>query len=86
LRAISRLLAGRATSTFAQDEQRRIARPADFMTANLSLQLQPSPCPVFDHLETGDSSAEFLNVVPSVKREQVITLLKEAREQALTAS
>ena len=37
---------------------------------------------LFDHLEAGDSIEQF----PSVKREQVIALLEEAREHALSAS
>ena len=41
---------------------------------------------LFDHLEGGDSIAEFLDGFPSVKREQVITLLEEAREHAVAAS
>jgi uncharacterized protein (DUF433 family) len=40
----------------------------------------------FDHLEAGDSIEEFLEGFPSVKREQVIALLEEAREHALAAS
>lgn len=38
---------------------------------------------LFDHLEAGDSIAEFLAGFPSVKREQVITLLEEARAHAV---
>ena len=41
---------------------------------------------LFDHLEAGDSIEEFLEGFPSVKREQVIALLEEAREHALAAS
>jgi uncharacterized protein (DUF433 family) len=41
---------------------------------------------LFDHLEAGDSIEEFLEGFPSVKREQVIALLEEAREHALSAS
>ena len=41
---------------------------------------------LFDHLEAGDSIEQFLEGFPSVKREQVITLLKEARQHALAAS
>jgi uncharacterized protein (DUF433 family) len=37
---------------------------------------------LFDHLEAGDSIEEFLEGFPSVKREQVIALLEEAREHA----
>lgn len=40
---------------------------------------------LFDHLEAGDSIEQFLEGFPSVKREQVIALLEEAREHALTA-
>ena len=40
---------------------------------------------LFDHLEAGDSIEEFLEGFPSVKREQVIALLEEAREHALAA-
>jgi uncharacterized protein (DUF433 family) len=38
---------------------------------------------LFDHLEAGDSIDEFLNGFPSVNREQVLTLLEEAREHAI---
>jgi uncharacterized protein (DUF433 family) len=41
---------------------------------------------LFDHLEAGDSIEEFLEGFPSVKREQVIALLEDAREHALAAS
>jgi len=41
---------------------------------------------LFDHLEAGDSIEEFLEGFPSVKREQVISLLEEARAHALTTS
>src|SRR6266849_8976579 len=41
---------------------------------------------LFDHLEAGDSIEQFLEGFPSVKREQVIALLEEAREHALYAS
>jgi len=40
---------------------------------------------LFDHLEAGDSIAEFLEGFPSVKREQVIALLEEARQHAVSA-
>jgi uncharacterized protein (DUF433 family) len=40
---------------------------------------------LFDHLEAGDSIEQFLEGFPSVKREQVIALLEEAREHALSA-
>ena len=39
---------------------------------------------LFDHLEGGSSIEDFLDGFPSVKREQVIALLKEAKRQALT--
>jgi uncharacterized protein (DUF433 family) len=38
---------------------------------------------LFDHLEAGDSIDYFLEGFPSVKREQVIALLEEAREHAV---
>jgi 4-hydroxy-tetrahydrodipicolinate synthase len=41
---------------------------------------------LFDHLEAGDSIEDFLEGFPSVKREQVIALLEEAREHALSTS
>lgn len=41
---------------------------------------------LFDHLEGGDSIEQFLEGFPSVKRQQVITLLEEAREHAVAAS
>ena len=41
---------------------------------------------LFDHLEAGDSIEQFLEGFPSVKREQVIALLEEARKHALSAS
>ena len=40
---------------------------------------------LFHHLEAGDSIEQFLDGFPSVKREQVIALLEEAREHALSA-
>jgi uncharacterized protein (DUF433 family) len=40
---------------------------------------------ILDHLEAGDSIEQFLEGFPSVKREQVIALLEEAREHALAA-
>ncbi|MDQ3624370.1 MAG: DUF433 domain-containing protein [Verrucomicrobiota bacterium] len=39
----------------------------------------------FDHLEAGDSIDDFLEGFPSVQREQVIALLQESREHALSA-
>jgi len=41
---------------------------------------------LFDHLEAGDSIEQFLKGFPSVKREQMIALLEEARAHALSAS
>jgi uncharacterized protein (DUF433 family) len=41
---------------------------------------------LFDHLEAGDSIEQFLEGFPSVKREQVIALLEEARQHAVAAS
>ena len=38
---------------------------------------------LFDHLEAGDSIDEFLNGFPSVKREQVIAVLEESKQQIL---
>jgi uncharacterized protein (DUF433 family) len=38
---------------------------------------------LFDHLEAGDSIAEFLEGFPSVKREQVLALLEESKAHAL---
>jgi uncharacterized protein (DUF433 family) len=38
---------------------------------------------LFDHLEAGDSIEDFLEGFPSVRREQVISLLEESRENAL---
>jgi uncharacterized protein (DUF433 family) len=38
---------------------------------------------LFDHLEAGDSIEDFLDGFPSVKREQVITLLEESKVHAL---
>jgi uncharacterized protein (DUF433 family) len=40
---------------------------------------------LFDHLEAGDSIEQFLERFPSVKREQVVALLEEARDHALSA-
>jgi uncharacterized protein (DUF433 family) len=40
---------------------------------------------LFEHLEAGDSIEQFLEGFPSVKREQVIALLEEARAHALSA-
>jgi uncharacterized protein (DUF433 family) len=40
---------------------------------------------LFDHLEAGDSIDQFLEGFPSVKREQVIALLEEARAHAVSA-
>jgi uncharacterized protein (DUF433 family) len=41
---------------------------------------------LFDHLEAGDSIEVFLDGFPSVKREQVITLLEESKAHALAPS
>src|SRR6516162_6012831 len=38
---------------------------------------------LFDHLEAGDSSADFLEGFPSVKREQILDLLEESKAHAL---
>lgn len=38
---------------------------------------------LFDHLEGGDSIEDFLEGFPSVRREQVLALLEEARALAL---
>ena len=38
---------------------------------------------LFDHLEAGESIDEFLEGFPSVKREQIIALLNEFKEQVL---
>ena len=39
---------------------------------------------LFDHLEAGDSIADFLEGFPSVKREQVLALLEESKAHAKT--
>ena len=41
---------------------------------------------LLDYLEAGDSIEDFLEGFPSVKREQIIALLEEARQHALSAS
>src|ERR1043165_8474410 len=41
---------------------------------------------LFDHLEAGDSIDDFLEGFPSVKREQVIAVLKEFRKELLRSS
>ena len=38
---------------------------------------------LFDHLEAGDSIDDFLEGFPSVKREQVISVLEESKQQIL---
>lgn len=38
---------------------------------------------LFDHIEAGDSIDDFLEGFPSVKREQVLTLLEESKAHAL---
>jgi hypothetical protein len=40
---------------------------------------------LFDHLEAGDSIEDFVEGFPSVRREQVIALLEEARKHAASA-
>lgn len=40
---------------------------------------------LFEHLEGGDSIEDFLEGFPSVRREQVMALLDEARAHALAA-
>jgi uncharacterized protein (DUF433 family) len=39
---------------------------------------------LFDHLKAGDSIDHFLEGFPSVKREQIITLLEESKAHALS--
>ena len=39
---------------------------------------------LFDHLEAGESIDEFLKGFPSVKREQIVALLNEVKQQVLT--
>jgi len=39
---------------------------------------------LFDHLEAGDSIEDFLEGFPSVKREQIVLLLEQAKVHALT--
>ena len=41
---------------------------------------------LFDHLEAGDSIADFLEGFRSVRREQVIGLLKVLREETLAVA
>lgn len=38
---------------------------------------------LFDHLEAGDSIADFLEGFPSVKRNQVLALLEESKAHAM---
>jgi uncharacterized protein (DUF433 family) len=38
---------------------------------------------LFDHLEAGDSIADFLEGFPSVKPEQVLALLEESKAHAM---
>ena len=38
---------------------------------------------LFDHLQAGESIDEFLKGFPSVKREQVVALLSDFRQQLL---
>jgi len=39
---------------------------------------------LLDHLEAGDSIDDFLEGFPSVRREQVLAVLKEFRKELLT--
>jgi uncharacterized protein (DUF433 family) len=39
---------------------------------------------LFDYLEAGDSIEDFLEGFPSVKREQIVLLLEQAKVHALT--
>ncbi len=41
---------------------------------------------LFDHLEAGESIAQFLEGYPSVRREQVPALLRDARKHSLAAA
>lgn len=41
---------------------------------------------LFDHLEAGDSIDDFLEGFQTVKREQVVALLKTARDEVLKAA
>lgn len=41
---------------------------------------------LLDYLEAGDSIDDFLEGFPSVTREQVITFLEEAKDQAITSA
>ena len=41
---------------------------------------------LFDYLEAGDSLDEFLRQFPSVKREQAIAALEQARDSVLTSA
>ena len=41
---------------------------------------------LFDHLEAGGSIDDFLEGFPSVRREQVIAVLEQSREQVLSAA
>jgi len=41
---------------------------------------------LFDYLEGGDSLDEFLRQFPSVKREQAIAALEQARDSVLTSA
>ena len=41
---------------------------------------------LFDHLEAGESIEDFLEGFPSVKREQIIAILKESHHHLLAAS
>ena len=41
---------------------------------------------LFDHLEAGDSIEGFLDGFPSVRREQVVALLEDAKMQVLASA
>ena len=41
---------------------------------------------LFDHLEAGDSIGDFLESFPSIRREQVIAVLEESRQQILSVA
>lgn len=41
---------------------------------------------LFDHLEAGESIADFLDGFPSVQREQVVALLEDAKTQVLASA
>jgi uncharacterized protein (DUF433 family) len=41
---------------------------------------------LFDYLEAGESTDDFLEGFPSVTREQVVAFLEEAKDRAVEAS